>query len=663
MGIKVPQITLKADYGEENAFGELNLLSIGYGLHQAWVYATMFGTESIFKTAAQSSGIYSNHVTFPFLVSIFVFAVSLLLIAATDQKLLRFYVSKKTLAFGALCMCLGTAILIVPTFENAAIVYILEFSSGLLTGIGSALLIIFWGIAFARCDSSSIVLNTAVAIVVSVAFYAFVLNQIYFYTAAIVTSLVPLAEYLILSKKTPDSFFERKDLPAFSPLPIKKSGFIKCFGIPIFIFGLALGLMRQTYIQSILPTSATIEKVTLVTMSMCAALLILLSAVAIGNRTRRRDFFFRPLIPLIAVTVLFLPLTLKGNLEVANYILLAGYICFEALLWIFFAETSQQFRISPCLVFGLGRGLSAAASCIIVLVIHYSSTLSALISENSFALPLILLVIMFLAYAMFPNTRDIESIVLPCPLIQFATDNNGNPIKIIEPKQFDESAHDAAGASSASGLSEGGQGAEQSKAGAAQNAVGLAQDLAVQAQNATGVSQGTVGLAQSAADKAKNAASSIQSAAAPTQDAAASTHNRTNSTQSAAASTTQGAATKKQISEAKAAMYDNTQTSKVQNDAANMQKIDDTKLPYGRFHRKCEAVANTFLLSKREIDVLFYLAKGHKSSYIQEKLYISEGTAKTHIRHIYRKLNVHTQQELMKLVEDLEVEDVSFENM
>ena len=48
---------------------------------------------------------------------------------------------------------------------------------------------------------------------------------------------------------------------------------------------------------------------------------------------------------------------------------------------------------------------------------------------------------------------------------------------------------------------------------------------------------------------------------------------------------------------------------------------------------------------------MFFLAKGHTAAYTPEKLYISEGTAKTHIRHVYKKTNVHSQQELMRLVE------------
>ena len=51
MGVRVPRITLKADFGDESAFGELSMLSVGYGLHQAWVFVTMFGTASAFGAA------------------------------------------------------------------------------------------------------------------------------------------------------------------------------------------------------------------------------------------------------------------------------------------------------------------------------------------------------------------------------------------------------------------------------------------------------------------------------------------------------------------------------------------------------------------------------------------------------------------------------------
>ena len=67
MGVRVPRITLNADFGDESAFGELSLLSVGYGLHQAWVYATMFGTASVFGPMPCFQGLYGSSVTIPYL--------------------------------------------------------------------------------------------------------------------------------------------------------------------------------------------------------------------------------------------------------------------------------------------------------------------------------------------------------------------------------------------------------------------------------------------------------------------------------------------------------------------------------------------------------------------------------------------------------------------
>ena len=72
----------------------------------------------------------------------------------------------------------------------------------------------------------------------------------------------------------------------------------------------------------------------------------------------------------------------------------------------------------------------------------------------------------------------------------------------------------------------------------------------------------------------------------------------------------------------------------------------------GRFRQQCEAIAERFALSRREREVMLLLARGHNAAYIQEKLCISRSTAKTHITHIYRKLDIHTQQELLTMVDE-----------
>ena len=69
------------------------------------------------------------------------------------------------------------------------------------------------------------------------------------------------------------------------------------------------------------------------------------------------------------------------------------------------------------------------------------------------------------------------------------------------------------------------------------------------------------------------------------------------------------------------------------------------------FERNCMVVAKSAGLTPRESDVLQLLARGRNRQYIAENLVISEGTAKTHIKHVYRKVGVHSQQELIDVVE------------
>ena len=57
-------------------------------------------------------------------------------------------------------------------------------------------------------------------------------------------------------------------------------------------------------------------------------------------------------------------------------------------------------------------------------------------------------------------------------------------------------------------------------------------------------------------------------------------------------------------------------------------------------------------LTAREREIFELLARGHSGKSIMERLTISGNTVKTHTRHIYHKCNVHSQQELIDLVEE-----------
>ncbi len=66
---------------------------------------------------------------------------------------------------------------------------------------------------------------------------------------------------------------------------------------------------------------------------------------------------------------------------------------------------------------------------------------------------------------------------------------------------------------------------------------------------------------------------------------------------------------------------------------------------------RCRWLASSYNLTERETDVLALLLDGRSVPYIQETLHVSANTAKTHIRHIYQKLDVHNRQDLITLAQ------------
>ena len=65
----------------------------------------------------------------------------------------------------------------------------------------------------------------------------------------------------------------------------------------------------------------------------------------------------------------------------------------------------------------------------------------------------------------------------------------------------------------------------------------------------------------------------------------------------------------------------------------------------------CSFLLSTYGLTARECEVALLLAKGRSLPFIQEELHIAQGTAQTHLSHIYRKLGVHSRQEFLDVIE------------
>ena len=65
---------------------------------------------------------------------------------------------------------------------------------------------------------------------------------------------------------------------------------------------------------------------------------------------------------------------------------------------------------------------------------------------------------------------------------------------------------------------------------------------------------------------------------------------------------------------------------------------------------RCEQAVTRYALTAREADVMTLLAHGNTATRIQAELGISYNTVKYHVKNVYAKLDVHSQQELIDLL-------------
>lgn len=631
MGFQAPRVTINIDFKEGTSFGELSIISLGYGLHQAWIYSSMFDKGGIFGTSGLQARPFNDQLSLAYFVSILVYGLLLLVASVLDTRLIRPLHATPTLVIAALLGSTGTLLLLAPDgslLSSEA----LQLASGVLTGAGSSVLLLAWGIAFSRRDSASVVINGALSIAIGFGIYGLVLHQIPFPWGGVASALIPFAEIalLLVLRRHVSLDFDNRQL-IFQPLPINHARFVLRFGLPVFFLGVALGIMRQTSIETILPGSAFEDQALLFVTACAATVLIMVTFLALGGDERWHTFF-RPLIPFIAVTAVFIPFTAGGASFWGTSVVLVGYMSFEALMWIFFSELSQRFRLSPIFVFGLGRGVMALAALGGSTLPLFTGAFGAPTGLGEMGTVLIVLVAMMLAYALLPDEREMASIVTVTPRKVAVQSASRAPLIVVNEGKADA--------------------LERTREGAVPSAPEQT-DVRTQApanwEQAVVAALAELGETSGAASGQIASASSVVSAAeGPTavdamQDDAPDA--------SAASDTASSASTAP--SPARQAM--DFSRSIFAEETAAPAPADNTPAARGRFHQRCEIVANTYLLSRRESEVMYYLARGYKSSHIQQQLYISEGTAKTHIRHIYRKLNIHSQQDLIHLIDEVEL--------
>lgn len=206
--MKLPHIKVEVEYREEEtgAPGKVSpALIVGFGLHWAWVYLFMFNGQYILFPEADSMQLLLSATSGIF------HAVALLLYAVflkqarqlfdTPEHIRRNRVIAAGLVACATLLCMaGNA---VPTGPLAALLFV---AAGITSGVGSAMLLMSFGVSFSVCDLPTIALCTALSIVVSALVFALTLivSSVVAPVGALLCLVLPFAELLCLNKCSAD---------------------------------------------------------------------------------------------------------------------------------------------------------------------------------------------------------------------------------------------------------------------------------------------------------------------------------------------------------------------------------------------------------------------------------------------------------------------------
>lgn len=584
--MKLPHITVEYREEDTGAPGKMSpALIVGFGLHWAWVYLFMFnGQFVLFPETGFMQTLLSTVSGTVHAVVLLAYAVCLkqarLLFGAPERIRANRLAAALLMACGVMLCLLGNGLGATPM---AAVCFVL---AGLASGVGSAALLMSFGVSFSVCDLPTIALCAALSVPVGALVFAGVIGigGVVPLAAGLTCLALPFLELLCLNKCSSD-LVDKLEF-SFLTMPVRTGLFAGHIGVPSVVFGILLGVLRTCALIDPLSNPFIVEGSSTSTFSSAvfAASLLTCGALVLAMLTLRqsRNFAFRILVPLMAVLLALLCSPWGEDPFFHCFALFASYFMLEMCLWVMYADIAQTYRVSAFVVFGFGHGLLSAGSLAGFLMLQPGGLLAS-VAFNELGLALVGLVTLTLGVAVLPNAAELRSTLIrgrSCPVFVDDIDELAGVV----PRGLGDVARP--------------------------QAVG-SEDVDTSADVGTG--------------------KPVSDLAAPAEAAEAS-----------AACEESQALGAKSVETARAVSAE---------DAAEQQAQQ-----LGRFKRKCAAVADTFLLSRKETEVLFLLAKGRNSAAIQESLYISAGTANTHMRHIYRKLDVHSQHELIELVESMAIE-------
>lgn len=530
---------------------------VGFGFYYAWIWVSYNSNVLVFPSAA--SDLPPDTISLTYLVSTLALGVALVLLSLV-RPLTRRLVGSNLLLI-AVAVVVGAAT--VGTYASSSLgadanLYLIV--SAALTGAGTSVIVLRFGVVYSKAPAREAAMYTAASFVFAAMIY-FMAVGLPDPVGMVFTALLPVLA-VVSTLTNPEWSDEGEGGRPEGPVPLRRF-FVRLL-VAVAVFSVVVGVSRGFSVPHSSISSLNADGA-LIIFSTAVVAGVLFVVVGLLRRQFDVSRLYYPIIIAVAAGILVTPLL--GGTGFGSQFITVAYNCFVLVIWCLLAYVAYSSRLSPILVFGLGRGASALGT-----TFGWLAGLEIVRSQGDGSLSLEVI-----SVAMVFALLVVSMLVLNDRLI-------GDALRPEERIRGDAAEVPAQGAGSA------GEAAFADRRGAEDRR---------SAADGEGAWDGGVGRG--------------------------------------------GAGEMGEVGEmggAGASLADGSP-----GDAAMGERRP------GPYRMRCDAVAERYGLSPRERDVFDLLVRGRSIDYIAQNLTISFNTAKSHIRHIYVKADVHSRQELIDLID------------
>lgn len=530
---------------------------VGFGFYYAWIWVSYNSNVLVFPSAA--SDLPPDTISLTYLVSTLALGVALVLLSLV-RPLTRRLVGSNLLLI-AVAVVVGAAT--VGTYASSSLgadanLYLIV--SAALTGAGTSVIVLRFGVVYSKAPAREAAMYMAASFVFAAMIY-FMAVGLPDPVGMVFTALLPVLA-VVSTLTNPEWSDEGEGGRPEGPVPLRRF-FVRLL-VAVAVFSVVVGVSRGFSVPHSSISSLNADGA-LIIFSTAVVAGVLFVVVGLLRRQFDVSRLYYPIIIAVAAGILVTPLL--GGTGFGSQLITVAYNCFVLVIWCLLAYVVYSSRLSPILVFGLGRGASALGTTFGWLagleIVRSQGDGSLSLEVVSVAMVFALLVVSMLVL----NDRLVGDALRPEERIR------GDAAEV--PAQGAGSAGEAAFADR--------RGAEDRRSAA----------------DGEGAWDGGTG---------RSGASEMGEVG--------------------------------EMGGAGASLADGSPGGA----AAGERRS-------GPYRMRCDAVAEHYGLSPRERDVFDLLVRGRSIDYIAQNLTISFNTAKSHIRHIYVKADVHSRQELIDLID------------